>query len=84
MQLTKMVNGEVIELSVEEEAEVVQQWANAPKDDPVLMQLRHYPDPSTLFSMLWDSMDSGEVQKSEEFYNVIKSVKDKYPPPQGG
>jgi hypothetical protein len=81
--LIKMVNGEVVELSVEEEAEVVQQWANVPKDDPVFVQLRNYPETNTLFSMLWDSMNAGEIQKSSAFYNAIKSVKDKHPIPPG-
>jgi hypothetical protein len=79
MALTKMVNGEVIPISAEEEAEVLQTWANAQKDDPVVFQLKNYPEGNVLFSMLWDSMNAGEIPKSLAFFNAIQAVKNKYP-----
>ena len=29
--------------------------------------------------MLWHSMDTGEIDKSIEFYEALKKVKEKYP-----
>jgi hypothetical protein len=38
-----------------------------------------YPALGDQLDMLWHSMDQGEIPKSPEFYEVIKSVKEKHP-----
>jgi hypothetical protein len=52
----------------------------------ILIQLKYidnrkitYPDISNQLDMLWHSMNSGEIPKSENFFNSIKVIKDKYP-----
>ena len=38
-----------------------------------------YPEVGDQLDMLWHSMDTGEISKSKIFYDINKSVKDKYP-----
>lgn len=38
-----------------------------------------YPRIADQLDMLWHSMASGEIPKSEAFYNAVKSVKDEFP-----
>lgn len=38
-----------------------------------------YPELADQLDALWHGMDSGEIKKSEPFYSMIKSVKDKFP-----
>jgi len=40
---------------------------------------KEYPSVIEQLDMLWHIMDSGEIPKSEAFYNSIKEIKTKYP-----
>jgi hypothetical protein len=40
-----------------------------------------YPSIADQLDMLWHSMDINEIPRCAEFYNAIKSVKDKNPKP---
>lgn len=87
MALTKMVNGVSVVCSPQEEAQIRAGWAQA--DAERLRYQREeaykdkrkseYPTLDEQLDMLWHSMDTGEIQKSNAFYDAIKTVKDKYP-----
>jgi hypothetical protein len=49
--------------------------------DYAVLRAYEYPTIVQQLEMLWDSMDSGEIPKSKDFYDTIKSVKDKFPKP---
>ena len=38
-----------------------------------------YPEIGNQLDMLWHAMDIGQIPKAQQFYDSIKSVKDKYP-----
>jgi len=38
-----------------------------------------YPSITSQLDMLWNSMHTGEIPKSEDFYNSILEIKNKYP-----
>jgi hypothetical protein len=38
-----------------------------------------YPSITDQLDMLWHAMDTGEIPKSTIFYDINKSIKDKYP-----
>jgi len=84
-RLTKIVNGEVIYLTDEEEIAVKAEWSKNEleneKNEYKIKRQSHYPSIGDQLDMLWHSMDSGEIPKSLAFYNAIKTVKDKYPKP---
>lgn len=40
-----------------------------------------YPSVNDQLDMLWHAMDNGEMTKVADFYDVIKTVKDRYPKP---
>ena len=42
-------------------------------------KLIKYPSITDQLDMLWHSMDTGEISKSKIFYDINKSVKNKYP-----
>lgn len=43
---------------------------------------RTYPKIADQLDMLWHAMDRGELPKVQEFYDAIKSVKDRSPKPE--
>ena len=43
------------------------------------MTKEEYPSIPDQLDMLWHAMDTGEIPKSQIFYSINKSVKDKYP-----
>ena len=40
-----------------------------------------YPSIGEQFDALWHAIDEGAVDKTSDFYTMIKAVKDKYPKP---
>lgn len=82
----KIVNGQQVELSKQEEEEMLQAWKAA--DD---YQLKYgyiekrqfaYAKIADQLDMLWHAMDSGEIPKSKAFYDAINTIKQKYPKPR--
>ena len=57
---------------------IQQQFIN---DSYIDLRKKEYPTIENQLDMLWHSMDSGEIPKSQAFYTTIKAVKDKYPKP---
>jgi hypothetical protein len=53
--------------------------ANRAKYDYVYLRMGAYPGVTEQLDMLWHAMDKGILTKVPEFYNAIKTVKDKYP-----
>jgi len=49
------------------------------KQTYIYLRQTGYPRIADQLDMLWHSMESGEIQKAEAFYNALRSVKDKYP-----
>ncbi len=89
MALTKMVNGESVPLSAKEEAETLAAWAAEDKKQAefianfgyISKRSTEYPSIGDQLDMLWHSMESGEIEKSTQFFNACKAIKDKYPKP---
>jgi hypothetical protein len=86
--LTKMVNGETVVLSAQEEAEIRSKWAQADVEaakekskEHITKRLIEYPPVQDQLLMIWDSMDKGEIPQSKAFYNAIKAINDKHPAP---
>ena len=82
----KTVNGVDIELTSEEEAQVLAQRAAAAADEAQngykWRRQSDMPQASKLLECLWRGMDSGELTKCTEFYDLIKAVYDKHPKPE--
>lgn len=89
MLLTKNVDGVEIECTPEEDAEIRARWAAADKEQAEdlaangykYQRVAIYPAIADQLDMLWHSMDSGEIAKSEAFYSSIAAVKKKFPKP---
>lgn len=89
MALTKIVNGESVDMTCEEEAEIRAQWAAtdaAQAQDLAANGYKYerqqaYLDFGDQLDCLWHSMDSGEIPKSLGFYNCRLAVKQQYPKP---
>lgn len=87
--LTKMVNGESVVLSAEEETEIRARWAQADidsvkeKENAYLSQrLIAYPSVQDQLLNIWASMDAGEIPVAKAFYELIKTVNDQFPAPK--
>jgi hypothetical protein len=65
-----------------ESAEVVSQWTQAQDEAErtyVDKRQQSYPSITDQLDMLWHAMDTGEIPKSTIFYDINKSIKDKFP-----
>ena len=56
----------------------------AEKDTKRIQSLRktEYPDIGEQLDMLWHAIDTGTLDKTSDFYTVLKSVKDANPKPE--
>lgn len=56
----------------------------AEKDTKRIQSLRktEYPDIGEQLDMLWHAIDTGTLDKTSDFYTVLKSVKDTNPKPE--
>ncbi len=87
--LFKIVNGEQIQVSAEEEVAIKAEWAAADSERAQYEatkayldnRKKEYPSVEDQLLAIWKSMDSGEIPQSKAFYNAIKAVNDKYPAP---
>lgn len=76
-----------IELSRIEEQQRIQDEAEAQEQAErdafeltyVYQRQQAYPEIGDQLDMLWHSMDAGEIDKSIEFYDAVRVVKDEYP-----
>jgi len=83
----KIVDGQEVECSDEEEAAIRAEWAanDAVKAEDLklngykYLRKEAYPYIGDQLDMLWHSMDVGELPKSNDFYNAIAEVKKKFP-----
>lgn len=81
----KIVNGIEVELTPEEEKEVIAQWesdtAHFAKTEYISKRAVAYPPVEEQLDMLYKAMDAGEIPKATAWYNSIKEVKLEYPKP---
>jgi hypothetical protein len=82
----KVVNGEIIQLTTEEEQAILDRrsMANAKREALKYQEdrLLAYPDIGEQLDMLFHAMDTGKLPKDNEFYDAIKAVKDQFPKPE--
>ncbi len=88
MKNMKEVNGIVMPCTVEDEAYIAQKEADFSFDQIKKSKVAYlekrkssYPPIQDQLLALWNSMDTGEIPKSKEFYTAIKLVNDEHPPP---
>ena len=43
------------------------------------LRAREYPEIKEQLDMIWHAIDENKLDKTSDFYNVLKAVKDKYP-----
>ena len=60
----------------------VNEWIEQQTEDQktyVDRRQEEYPDTGDQFDMLWHAIDEGTLDKTSNFYTVLKAAKDKYP-----
>jgi len=79
----KYVNGELVDLTTDEIAEIETQKSNSSASEASVgyKRKRIYPPVTDQLDMLWHSIDAGEDLKLSEFYTGNKAIKDTFPKP---
>lgn len=77
-KLTKCVNGEVIELSDEEEAEVRAQWA---ENEAKAQKIQYAKNRKSEYPAIQDQLDHIFHNGLDSWKQMIQSIKDKHPKP---
>jgi len=84
MVLYKKVNGERIQMSPEEEADIRAQWLESEEElkatEYVRKRQEEYPSIQEQLDMIWHDIDKDDIaNKKSSWYLKIKEIKKKYP-----
>ena len=85
--MTKLVDGERVELTPEEEASRIEEEILSIKDRDAnlfkMKRMEQYPSAGEQLEMIWDEIEAnGAISKTGAWHKAIKKVKDDNPKPK--